>query len=85
MNNLTISIFGNKTFFEILNELKLFSAYKIEYFDSLDFHLKDAENKKLIIFFKQKNNENLLNKIKQLDLPLILVTETSNKAFFRRM
>ena len=33
MNNLTISIFGNKIFLEIINELKLFSKFKIKYYD----------------------------------------------------
>ena len=35
MTNLTISIFGNKIFSEILNEMKLFSKYKIEYYEDL--------------------------------------------------
>ena len=37
MSNLTISIFGNKIFLEILDELKLFSKFKIEYYKDLDF------------------------------------------------
>ena len=78
MSNLTISIFGNKTFLEILNELKLFSSYKIEYCDSLDFYAKDSNNKKIVVFFVKKTNKDLLNKIKQFDLPLILITELSN-------
>jgi len=33
MNNYTISIFGNKIFFEIISEIKLFSKFKVKYFD----------------------------------------------------
>ena len=34
MSNLTISIFGNKIFFEIINELKLFPEYEIKYYEN---------------------------------------------------
>ena len=52
MNNLTISIFTNKIFFEILKELKLFSKFKIEYSEDIDFSLRQSqtENK---IFLQQ--------------------------------
>ena len=43
MSNLTISIFGNKIFLEIINEIKLFSQFQIKYYDDLDLCLKDAE------------------------------------------
>jgi hypothetical protein len=84
MSNLTISIFGNKTFFEILNELKLFSSYKIEYCESLDLSLKDTKNKKLFIFFELNTNKNLLNEIEQLNLPLILISKNSNNNFLKK-
>ena len=45
MTNLTISIFGNKIFSEILNEMKLFSKYKIEYYEDLNLCVSDAEKK----------------------------------------
>ena len=35
MNNLTISIFGNKIFLEIINELKLFPGSKVNFLDNL--------------------------------------------------
>jgi len=41
----TISIFGNKIFSEILSEMKLFSKYKVKYYDDIDLCVKDAENK----------------------------------------
>ena len=48
MSNSTISIFGNKIFSEILIEMKLFSNYKIKYYDNLDLCIN--ENKKKDIF-----------------------------------
>ena len=35
-NNFNISIFNNKTFFEIIKEIKLFSKYKINHYDDLN-------------------------------------------------
>ena len=54
MSNLTISIFGNKILFEIINEIKLFSKFKIKYYKDLDLCVKDAEkqNSLVIIFNK---------------------------------
>ena len=52
MNNLTILIFGNQIFSEILSELKLFSEAKIKYYE--DFSLCEKEFKKrdhLLIYF----------------------------------
>ena len=50
MTDLTISIFGNKIFSEILNEMKLFSKYKIEYYEDLNLCVNDAEKKKSISY-----------------------------------
>jgi len=47
----TISIFGNKIFSEILNEMKLFSKYKVKYYDDIDLCVKDAENKNQLLVF----------------------------------
>ena len=58
MGNLTISIFGNKIFLEIINELKLFSKYKIEFYDNLNFCSKNAvRNDHLSIFFITETNK----------------------------
>ena len=52
MNHFTISIFGNKIFFQIIKEIKLFSAYKIKYYEDLDSCVKDAEKgNQLVVFF----------------------------------
>ena len=48
MNNLTILIFGNQIFSEILSELKLFSEAKIKYYE--DFSLCEKEFKKKVIY-----------------------------------
>ena len=68
MKNLTISVFGNQIFSEILKELKLFSDAKIIHYDDLLLCKKEAENKgHLLIYFeslKKQNNNELLNKIK---------------------
>jgi len=70
----TISIFGNKIFSEILNEIKLFSKYKIKYYEDIDLCIKDAENKnQLVVFFISKKDSNFFDKIKKKNFPLIFV------------
>ena len=75
----TISIFGNKIFSEILNEMKLFSnKYKVKYYDDIDLCVKDAENNnQFVVFFVSKVNQNLFGEIKKKNFPLILVSEPS--------
>ena len=51
MNNFNISIFNNKTFFEIIKEIKLFSKYKINHYEDLDSCVKDAENENRVVIF----------------------------------
>ena len=65
MSNLTISIFGNKIFLEIINEIKLFSKFKIKYYQNLDLCVKDAEKQNLlVIFFVSKKMKIFLKKEK---------------------
>ena len=74
----TISIFGNKIFSEILNEMKLFSNYKVKYYDDIDLCVKDAENNNhFVVFFVYKVNKNFFSEIKKKFFPLILVGESS--------
>ena len=74
----TISIFGNKIFSEILSEMKLFSKYKVKYYDNIDLCVKDAENKnQLVVFFVFKVNKKFFSEIKKKNFPLILVGESS--------
>ena len=52
MVNFTISIFGNKIFLEVLNELKFFSKYNVKYYDDLNLCIKNASNlNQLAVFF----------------------------------
>ena len=74
MNNLTISIFGNKIFFEIIRELKLFSQFKIKHYENLDLCIKDADKgNQLVVFFTKP-----INTIKIYNFPSILIIEPSN-------
>lgn len=76
-STLTISIFGNKIFSEILNEMKLFSEYKIEYYEDLNLCERNAEKKnQLVVFFVSEINENFFNEIKKNNYPLIFVGES---------
>ena len=73
MDNFTISIFGNKIFFEIINELKLFSEFKIKCYEDLSLCVQDAEKEnQLVVFFTNSSN-----KIKKKNFPSILITKSS--------
>ena len=73
MSSITISIFENKIFFEIIKEIKLFSKYKIKYYKDLDLCIEDAKKEnQLVVFF-----EDFSNKIKSNNFPSILITKTS--------
>ena len=77
-STLTISIFGNKIFSEILNEMKLFSEYKIEYYENLNLCVRNAEKKnQLVVFFVSETNKNFFNEIKKNNYPLICDDESS--------
>ena len=73
MNSYTISIFANKIFFDIINEIKLFSKFKIKHYEDLDLCVKEAEKEnQLVVFFI-----NPLNKIKINNFPSILISKSS--------
>ena len=73
MSNLTISIFGNKIFLEIINEIKLFPKFKIKYYDDLNLCVRDAEkHNQLVIFFITESNKSYYKKIKINNFPLII-------------
>ena len=74
----TISIFGNKIFSEILNEMKLFSKYKVKYYDDIDLCVRDAENNnQFVVFFVSKLNLNFFREMIKKNFPLILAGESS--------
>jgi len=68
MNNFTISIFSNKTFFEIIKEIKLFSKFNIKHFEDIDLCKKEAEKGNQIFVFFDKN--------KMDNYPCILITDS---------
>jgi len=78
MSNVTISVFGNKIFSEILNEMRLFSKYKIKYYEDVNLCVDDARKKNhLVIFFVSGLDKNFYNEIKKNNFPLIFVGESS--------
>ena len=78
MSNSTISIFGNKIFLEIINEIKLFSKFKIKYYDDVHLCVKDADKQNLLaVFFISKKDQNFFDKNKIYNFPMILIVETS--------
>ena len=76
MNNFNISIFNNKTFFEIIKEIKLFSKYKINHYEDLNFCVKDAEKGNHVVVFFVKSS----GKINNYNFPSILAIESTDKA-----
>lgn len=78
MSNLTISIFGNKSFLEIINEIKLFSKFKVKYYEDLNLCVKDAVKQNLlVIFFVCEKNKSFFNKNKISYFPSILIAKSS--------
>ena len=72
MNNFNISIFNNKTFFEIIKEIKLFSKYKINHYEDLNLCEKDAKKGNHIVVFFIKH----LDKIIKYNFPSILIVKS---------
>ncbi len=52
MNNFTISVFNNKTFFDIISKLKFFNKFKIKYYEKLGLNNESVkvENQIYVIF-----------------------------------
>ena len=74
MKNLTVSIFGNKVFIEILKELNLFKNTEIKFIENVeDEILNKASNKNIIIFFLNEKNMDHYFKLKNEDLAILLV------------
>ena len=78
MNNLIISIFGNQIFLDIINNLGLFSKFKIKYYDNLSLCVRDAINyNHLVIFFKTEENKEDYEKLEKNSFPIIVISESS--------
>jgi len=72
MNNFNISIFNNKTFFEIIKEIKLFSKYKINHYEDHNLCVKDAEKgNHVVVFFTIFSDE-----INKYNFPSILAIKS---------
>ena len=77
MSNLTISIFGNKIFLEIVNEIKIFSKFNIKYYEDFDLCIKEAEAKNfLVIFFINEKSKSFFTKNKIKNFPSIFIAES---------
>ena len=76
MRNFSISIFNNKTFFEIIKEIKLFSKYKINHYEDHNLCVKDAEKGNHVVVFFVKSSE----EINKYNFPSILAIKSMDKA-----
>ena len=80
MDKLTITIFGNQIFLEIINELKLFSEFNIKFYNDINLCIKDAlQQKQLAIFFIRDTNKQDFEKIKINNFPLIVISKSLPK------
>ena len=76
MDNHIISIFNNKIFLEIINEIKSFSKFTAKYYEDLDLCIADSKKlNQITIFFESTLNKDFVNKIKLCDIPLILISK----------
>ena len=74
MKNLTVSIFGNKVFLEILKELNLFENTEIKLIENVENDIPNKDpNKNIIIFFLNEKNIDHYFKLKNKDLAILLV------------
>ena len=80
MTTSTISIFENKIFLEIINEIGLFSEFKIKYYEDINICINNSKKEdSIIIFFLNKKNEHYLSKLKTNNFPFIIITENNIK------
>ena len=82
MKNVTISIFGNKIFSEIVSELKLFANYKVQFYSDLLLFEQNTRNSKnsenLLVFFEDKGNKNYTETLKKISFPIIFIKKIKN-------
>ena len=78
MNNLTISIYRNEVFTEIINEIDLFSKFEIKPYNDLNLCIKDSiSNNQLIIFFFNEISKKDYEKIPKNHFPIIVIIKNS--------
>ena len=80
MTSSIISIFKNKIFLEIINEIGLFSNFIIKHYEDIDVCINYSQkDKSIIIFFLNEDNKNYLSKIKNENFPLIIIKDSTKK------
>ena len=80
MKKITISIFGNQVFSEILKELKIFPNSLIIFNENYNSDLKSRIlEDEIIVFFLNEENKNDYYKIEKQNLPILLVASASTK------
>ena len=78
MNNLTISIFGDKIFLEIINELELFPGSKVNLCDNINFFINNrTTNNQIIFFFVTDSNKSDFIKIRKTKNPIVVIARPS--------
>ena len=78
MNNLTISIYRNEVFTEIINEIDLFSKFEIKPYNDLNLCIKDSiSNNQLIVFFLNEISKEDYEKIPKNYFPIIVINKNS--------
>ena len=76
MDKFSISVFDNKTFFQIIKEIKLFSKYKINHYEDFNLCIKDAEKgNHVVVFFI-----NPFDKNRKYNFPSILIVKSLNSS-----
>ena len=80
MTSSTISIFENKIFLEIINEVGLFSEFEIKHYEDIDLCIDNSKNKpSIIVFFLNEKNKHYLPILKANNFPSIIIKESSIK------
>ena len=73
MNNLTISVFGNQIFSEVLDETKLSSKFDVKSYNDVNLCVNDAITyNHLVVFFVTSKNKQEYRKILKNNFPLII-------------
>jgi hypothetical protein len=78
MSNITIPVFANQLFIEIIKELIIFSKFKFEFYSNKDFFKKDFEkNNKLVILFLNEDDKKNYKQTIKFNFPLIILKKNS--------
>ncbi len=79
MSNLTISIFENQIFLEIVKEIQSLSKFKFTNFTNIELCVSDAKkNNKLVVFFKNERNDEMYKHIIKQNIPILVISNLKN-------